>query len=206
MCPASLEGGLVGIRPILLAVPCVALLVVPVASAEAPVATELPAQPVTAPDPCGGHRFTQEIHHRYAQAVYMRTKVRKRARRRMARMRDCALTAKAARNMARDERRQARKRAERKAAQEAAARAAAAMAGLEAKLASIASCESGGDPTAVSADGRYRGKYQFLPATWEAVGGRGDPAAAPETEQDRLAAKLYRTGGPGHWPVCAFLR
>src|SRR5205823_11235122 len=30
-----------------------------------------------------------------------------------------------------------------------------------ATLNAIASCESGGDPTAVSADGAYRGKYQF---------------------------------------------
>ena len=54
----------------------------------------------------------------------------------------------------------------------------------------IAQCESGGDPTAVSADGRYRGKYQFSRATWRAMGGSGDPAAAPESVQDALAAKL----------------
>jgi hypothetical protein len=70
------------------------------------------------------------------------------------------------------------------------------------QLSSIAACESGGDPRAVSAGGTYRGKYQFSFATWRSVGGKGDPAAATETEQDRRAAKLYRTGGPGHWPVC----
>ena len=69
-------------------------------------------------------------------------------------------------------------------------------------LAAIAQCESGGDPRAISAGGTYRGKYQFSFATWASVGGRGDPAAASETEQDRRAAILYRTGGPGHWPVC----
>jgi hypothetical protein len=69
-------------------------------------------------------------------------------------------------------------------------------------LSSIASCESGGDPQAVSPGGRYRGKYQFSYSTWRSVGGSGDPAAASETEQDRRAAVLYRTGGPGHWPVC----
>jgi hypothetical protein len=37
----------------------------------------------------------------------------------------------------------------------------------------IAACESGGDPTAVSASGRYRGKYQFDRATWRRIGGRG---------------------------------
>jgi hypothetical protein len=70
------------------------------------------------------------------------------------------------------------------------------------QLSSIAECESGGDPRAVSAGGTYRGKYQFSFATWRSVGGTGDPAEATETEQDRRAAKLYRTGGPGHWPVC----
>ncbi|MDX6590767.1 MAG: resuscitation-promoting factor RpfB, partial [Solirubrobacterales bacterium] len=40
-----------------------------------------------------------------------------------------------------------------------------------ATLESIASCESGGDPTAVSSDGTYRGKYQFDYGTWESVGG-----------------------------------
>lgn len=69
-------------------------------------------------------------------------------------------------------------------------------------LAAIAQCESGGDPRAISAGGTYRGKYQFSFATWASVGGDGDPAAASETEQDRRAAILYRTGGPGHWPVC----
>lgn len=69
-------------------------------------------------------------------------------------------------------------------------------------LEAIASCESGGDPAAVSPDGTYRGKYQFSMETWAAVGGSGDPAAAPEAEQDRLAQALYETAGPGQWPVC----
>ena len=38
-------------------------------------------------------------------------------------------------------------------------------------LEAIAACESGGDPTAVSADGSYRGKYQFDYGTWASVGG-----------------------------------
>ncbi len=69
-------------------------------------------------------------------------------------------------------------------------------------LSSIAMCESRGNPRAISAGGTYRGKYQFSFSTWASVGGKGDPAAASETEQDRRAAILYRTGGPGHWPVC----
>ncbi len=70
------------------------------------------------------------------------------------------------------------------------------------QLAAIARCESGGNPRAISAGGTYRGKYQFSFSTWASVGGKGDPAAASETEQDRRAAILYRVGGPGHWPVC----
>jgi TolA-binding protein len=69
-------------------------------------------------------------------------------------------------------------------------------------LESIASCESGGDPTIVSSDGTYRGKYQFDYGTWESVGGHGDPAAAPEDEQDYRAALLYSRSGSSPWPVC----
>jgi peptidoglycan hydrolase CwlO-like protein len=68
----------------------------------------------------------------------------------------------------------------------------------------IAECESGGNPRAVSASGRYRGKYQFDQGTWEGVGGTGDPAAASEAEQDRRAAILYARSGPAPWPVCGY--
>ncbi|MEA2385186.1 MAG: resuscitation-promoting factor RpfB [Solirubrobacteraceae bacterium] len=76
-------------------------------------------------------------------------------------------------------------------------------AATSAKLERIAQCESGGDTTAVSADGQYRGKYQFDRATWERLGGTGDPAKATEAEQDRLAAKLLAESGTSPWPVCA---
>jgi hypothetical protein len=66
----------------------------------------------------------------------------------------------------------------------------------------IAQCESGGDPTAVSADGRYRGKYQFDRSTWRRLGGTGDPAAAPEAEQDERAAALLAKAGTAPWPSC----
>lgn len=67
----------------------------------------------------------------------------------------------------------------------------------------IAACESGGDPRAIGGGGTFRGKYQFMQSTWEAVGGSGDPAAAPEAEQDRRAAMLLARSGPGQWPVCS---
>src|SRR4051794_2447027 len=69
-------------------------------------------------------------------------------------------------------------------------------------LARIAQCESGGNPAAISAGGRYRGKYQFTRATWRALGGSGDPAKASEAEQDRVALLLYRQRGTQPWPVC----
>jgi hypothetical protein len=69
-------------------------------------------------------------------------------------------------------------------------------------LQSIAQCESGGNPAAVDASGTYRGKYQFDQGTWESVGGTGDPAAAPESVQDSLAAKLQAQRGNSPWPVC----
>jgi soluble lytic murein transglycosylase-like protein len=69
-------------------------------------------------------------------------------------------------------------------------------------LDAIAACESGGDPTAISSDGSYRGKYQFDFGTWASVGGSGDPAAAPEAEQDYRAALLYVRSGSSPWPVC----
>ena len=70
------------------------------------------------------------------------------------------------------------------------------------QLEAIAQCESGGDPTAIGGGGLYRGKYQFSVSTWQSVGGSGDPAAAPEAEQDRRAAMLLARSGTGQWPVC----
>jgi len=69
-------------------------------------------------------------------------------------------------------------------------------------LAQIAQCESGGDPTAVSPSGQYRGKYQFSQATWEALGGTGKPDEAEETVQDELALALYNERGLAPWPSC----
>ncbi len=93
------------------------------------------------------------------------------------------------------ERRVAEKREKRQAA-------AAPAVAIPPQLEAIAACESGGDPTAVSADGTYHGKYQFSVETWAAMGGSGLPSQAPEAEQDMRAAMLYAQSGPGQWPVC----
>lgn len=78
-----------------------------------------------------------------------------------------------------------------------------ALPGLPRALARIAECESGGDPEAVSPDGRYRGKYQFMRSTWKTWGGRTrDPIDASEADQDRVALKLYRAQGISPWPSC----
>jgi hypothetical protein len=74
---------------------------------------------------------------------------------------------------------------------------------LDPRVEAIAQCESGGDPTAVSADGQYRGKYQFSMETWRSIGGKGDPAEASEREQDRRAMKLFKRAGTAPWPNCA---
>jgi peptidoglycan hydrolase-like protein with peptidoglycan-binding domain len=84
-----------------------------------------------------------------------------------------------------------------------AAAGAAQSAGAPALLESIALCESGGDPTAVSPSGTYRGKYQFSRSTWKALGGTGDPAAAAESEQDAKAGELMAAQGPSAWPACS---
>jgi hypothetical protein len=69
-------------------------------------------------------------------------------------------------------------------------------------LVAIANCESHGNPRAIGGGGAFRGKYQFDYGTWASVGGKGDPASAPEAEQDRRAALLYARAGASPWPVC----
>ena len=69
-------------------------------------------------------------------------------------------------------------------------------------LQAIAACESGGNPRTDTGNGFY-GKYQFTLSTWRALGGTGNPAQAPESEQDRRAATLLARAGAGQWPVCA---
>ena len=68
--------------------------------------------------------------------------------------------------------------------------------------AALARCESGGNPRAVSSTGRYRGLYQFSMATWQSVGGVGDPIDASPAEQTYRAKVLYNRSGRGQWPHC----
>lgn len=72
----------------------------------------------------------------------------------------------------------------------------------QATLDTIASCESGGDPTVVDASGTYYGLYQFDMGTWASVGGSGSPADASAEEQSYRAALLYSKAGSSPWPVC----
>jgi hypothetical protein len=69
-------------------------------------------------------------------------------------------------------------------------------------LEAIASCESGGNPEAVSPDGTYMGLFQFDQGTWESVGGTGSPIEASAAEQEYRAALLYSESGSSPWPVC----
>ncbi len=71
--------------------------------------------------------------------------------------------------------------------------------------AALARCESGGNPRAVSANGRYHGLYQFSVATWAGVGGSGSPSQASPAEQTQRAQALYNKAGRGQWPTCGRL-
>lgn len=95
------------------------------------------------------------------------------------------------------------------AEQAAAAAAAEARAAMGGSWAALRRCESGGDYGAVSANGTYRGAYQFSRSTWNAVASRShphlvgvDPAAAAPSDQDAMAMSLYRSSGSNPWPHC----
>ena len=108
--------------------------------------------------------------------------------------------------------------AERRAAEAAAAaaaaraeaeRAAAATSSMGGGWAALRRCESGGDYGAVSANGSYRGAYQFSRSTWNSVAARSrphlvgvDPGAASPADQDAMALALYNSSGSSPWPHC----
>lgn len=71
---------------------------------------------------------------------------------------------------------------------------------IDRTLACIRDIESDHRYSAVSADSRYFGAYQFDSRTWGSVGGRGDPSAAAPSEQDYRAALLLLRRGLKPWP------
>ena len=69
--------------------------------------------------------------------------------------------------------------------------------------AALAQCESGGNPSIVSANGLYHGLYQFSVSTWQSVGGSGLPSQASPAEQTKRAQMLQARSGWGQWPACS---
>ncbi len=65
-------------------------------------------------------------------------------------------------------------------------------------LSAIAQCESGGNPTIVNSIGAG-GLFQFLPSTWQSVGGTGLPQNADVAEQWKRARMLYAQQGTTPW-------
>ena len=65
----------------------------------------------------------------------------------------------------------------------------------------IAQCESGGNWSTNTGNGRYGG-LQFKQPTWAANGGVGSPANATREEQIRVAENVLHTQGVGAWPRC----
>jgi peptidoglycan hydrolase CwlO-like protein len=63
----------------------------------------------------------------------------------------------------------------------------------------IVMCESGGNYHALNESSGAGGAYQILPSTWRAYGGEGAPEDAPKSEQDRIAAEIWRDSGPSAW-------
>jgi len=79
----------------------------------------------------------------------------------------------------------------------------------EEDLAALRACEAGGDYSAVSYGGWYRGAYQFNQETWDSVASRWnpslvgvDPAMTSPADQDAMARALYRERGWAPWPTC----
>ena len=73
----------------------------------------------------------------------------------------------------------------------------------DAVWAALARCESSGNPTARSRDGRYSGAFQFSDATWRSLGFAGRAADHPYEVQLVAAKRLQARSGWGQWPRCA---
>jgi soluble lytic murein transglycosylase-like protein len=69
--------------------------------------------------------------------------------------------------------------------------------------AALARCESGGNPAARSANGRYTGAFQFSDATWHGLGYDGSAADHSYDVQVAAAQRLQARSGWGQWPRCS---
>lgn len=68
--------------------------------------------------------------------------------------------------------------------------------------ASLAQCESGGNPHINTGNGFY-GAFQFTLPTWQAMGGTGYPHEHSYETQLAMAQQLQARSGWGQWPGCA---
>ena len=68
----------------------------------------------------------------------------------------------------------------------------------------VARCESGGDPNALGAGGRYRGAFQFSRPTWRTSprSPGGDPIDYSYKTQAFVAVRLKARAGRAPWPNC----
>jgi len=79
----------------------------------------------------------------------------------------------------------------------------------EEQLANLRQCESGGIYERASANGRFRGAYQFSQSTWDGVARRhfpwlegSDPTTVEPWWQDSMARALWSESGSRPWPTC----
>jgi hypothetical protein len=68
----------------------------------------------------------------------------------------------------------------------------------------VARCESGGNPNALGAGGRYRGAFQFSRSTWRTSprSPGGDPIDYSYKTQAFVAVRLKARSGRAPWPNC----
>jgi hypothetical protein len=68
----------------------------------------------------------------------------------------------------------------------------------------VARCESGGNPNAIGAGGRYRGAFQFMRSTWRTAprSPGGDPVDYSYKTQAFVAVRLRARLGGSPWPNC----
>lgn len=177
----------------------VAVLAVPAGVAIAsPSNAPDPVPPEAKTDPCGGHRFSQETHARYAKAVFQRERISKSARNRLSRLARCQHTPAAKRNAKRLERKLKTERKERLAIE--AITPYVCGFGRSAIPCGCVYSESGGNWHAHNPTSPARGLYQLL--------GHGEPwpvrTEADKLAHHRIARNLYLSSGLGPWvaPAC----